>query len=162
MKFLDFIRPLIVRIFTINCCLNALYFRISRCLELKQNKTSVQSNISHDLYFNFQSEKSVKVLLYIYIYNYEWRNWNIKLEITMTRKSGTHQHTKHWSAVSTLLRLISTAHRVLHHWRSNQQPQYVEAETLPLSHWFMPPINDAELTSLSELRDHLTKCVFFL
>ena len=29
--------------------------------------------------------------LYIYIYN-EWRNWNIKLENTMTRKSGTHLH----------------------------------------------------------------------
>ena len=31
-------------------------------------------------------------LLYIYIYNYEWKNWYIKLEITMTRKSGTHLH----------------------------------------------------------------------
>ena len=28
----------------------------------------------------------------IYIYNYEWRNWYIKLEITMTRKSSTHLH----------------------------------------------------------------------
>ena len=68
------------------------------------------------------------------------------LEITMTRKSGKHLHTEHWTAVSTLLGLISSTHRDLHHWRSNQQPRYAEAETLPLGHRFMPHITDAELT----------------
>ena len=63
------------------------------------------------------------------IYNYiifEIRNW-CYLRITMTRKSGKHLHVKHWTAVSTLLGLISSAHRDLHHWGSNQQPQYAEA-----------------------------------
>ena len=55
----------------------------------------------------------------------------------MTRKSGTHCD--------------------LHYWRSNQQPQYAEAETLPLGHWY---ISDTELTSHGKLRDHLTECVF--
>ena len=44
------------------------------------------------------------------------------------------RHTEHWTAVSTLLGLISSAHRDLHHWKSNQQPQYAEAETLPPGH----------------------------
>ena len=80
---------------------------------------------------------------------------NGDIEITMIRKSGTHLHTEHWTAVSTLFGLISSAHRDLHHWRSNQQPQYAEAETLPLGHWFMPRINDTELTSRGKFRDHL-------
>ena len=36
---------------------------------------------------------------------------------------------EHWIAVSTLLGLITSAHRNLHHQRSNQQPQYAETET---------------------------------
>ena len=46
-----------------------------------------------------------------------------------------------------VLGLISSAHRHLHHWRSNKQPQYAEAETLPLGHRFMLRISDAEWTS---------------
>ena len=65
----------------------------------------------------------------------------------MTRKSGTHLHRAHWTAVSTLLGLISNVHRDLHHGRSNQQPQYAEAETQPLGHWFMLRISVTELTS---------------
>ena len=61
--------------------------------------------------------------------------------------------TEHWTAVSTLLGLISSTHRD-HHWRSNQQPQYVKAEILPLGHRFMPHISEAELTSHSKLCDH--------
>ena len=57
------------------------------------------------------------------------------------------RHIEHWTAVSTLLGLINIAHRDLHHWRSNQQAQYAEAETLPLDHRFMPHISDVELTS---------------
>ena len=56
----------------------------------------------------------------------------IKLKITMTRKFGTHLHATYRAAVSTLLGLISSAYRHLHHGRSNQQPQNAEAETLPL------------------------------
>ena len=57
------------------------------------------------------------------------------------------QNTEHGTAVSTLLGLISSAHRDLHHWRPNQQPQYAEVKTLPLGHQFMSNISDAELTS---------------
>ena len=64
------------------------------------------------------------------------------------------RHTEHWTAVSTLLGLISSAHRYLYHRISNQQPQYAEAETLPLGHRFMPHISDAELTGHGKLRDH--------
>ena len=52
------------------------------------------------------------------------------------------RQTEHWTAVSILLGLISSAHRDLYPSRSNQQPQYAEAETLPLGHRFMPHISD--------------------
>ena len=74
----------------------------------------------------------------------------------MTWKSGKHLHTEHWTAALTLLGSISSAHHDLHHWRSNQQPHYAEAETLPLGHWLPLLISEAELTSLGELCDHLT------
>ena len=72
----------------------------------------------------------------------------------MTPTSGKHLHAELWRAVSTLLGLISSAHRDLHHWRSKQQPQYAEVETQPLGHRFMPHRSDAELTSHGELSDH--------
>ena len=81
---------------------------------------------------------------------------NIMLEITMTRKSDKHLHTEHCTAVSTLFGLISIAHRDFHHWRSNQQPQNEETETLPLGHQFMSHICNAELTIYGKLRNHLT------
>ena len=67
----------------------------------------------------------------------------------MTGKSGNTYmlHTEPWTAVSTLLCLISSAHRDLHKWRSKQQPKYAEAETLPLGHRFRPYISDTEYTS---------------
>ena len=65
----------------------------------------------------------------------------------MTRKFGKHLHAKHWTAVSALLGLISSAYRDLHHRRSNQQPQNAETETLPLGHQSMPHVNDAKSTS---------------
>ena len=71
-------------------------------------------------------------------------------------------HTELWTAVSTLLGLISSAHRNLHHWRSNQQPQYAEAETLPQGHRFMPHIREAELTSDGKLRDHFDLMCFLV
>ena len=38
----------------------------------------------------------------------------------------THDIRKHWTAVSTLLGLISSAYRDLRHWRSDQWPQITE------------------------------------
>ena len=68
----------------------------------------------------------------------------------MARKSGKHLRVTYGTAVSTLLGFISSVHRNLHHWWSNQQLQYAEAETLPLGHQFMSRISDAELTSHSD------------
>ena len=64
------------------------------------------------------------------------------------------RHTEHWTAVSTLLGVISSAHHDLHDWRSNQQPQYAEGEPQPLGRRLMPHISDTELSSHGELRDH--------
>ena len=38
-------------------------------------------------------------------------------------RTPMHDIRKHWTAVSTLLGLISSVYRNLHHWRSNQWPQ---------------------------------------
>ena len=38
----------------------------------------------------------------------------------------THDIRKHWTAFSTLLGLISTVYRDLHHWKSNQRPLIAE------------------------------------
>ena len=83
--------------------------------------------------------------IYIYIYTYEWRNCYIKLEITMTRKSGTHLHVT-YRALNSCFDLI----------RSHQQ---CTPWSPPLGHWFMPRISNTELTSHGKLCDHL--CVFF-
>ena len=66
------------------------------------------------------------------------------------------RHMEHWTAVSTLLGLISSAYCDLHHWRSNQQPQNAEAETLPLGHQSISHISNAKLSSHGEMCDHLT------
>ena len=39
------------------------------------------------------------------------------------RRTATHDIREHWTAVSTLLGLISSVYSNLHHWRSNQRPQ---------------------------------------
>ena len=87
----------------------------------------------------------IYVFIHIYILELTWQK-NLA-NIYMRR-------TEHWTTVSTLLGLISSAHCDLPNWRSNQQPQYAEAETLPLGHRFTPHISDADLTSHGELRDH--------
>ena len=71
------------------------------------------------------------------------------IRIIMTRKFGKHLHTeqlfRHYGVY------INSAQRDLHHWRSNRQPLYAEAETLPLGHRFMSHItNYAELTSCDD------------
>ena len=62
----------------------------------------------------------------------------------MTKKSCKHLYAKYCTAVSTSLGIISSAHRNLHVWRSNQQPQHTEAETLPLGHRFILHIIDVK------------------
>ena len=58
-----------------------------------------------------------------FISNYIVVNW-----IKMTRKYGEHSCNiqKHWTAVSTLLGLISSVYCYLPHWRLNQRPQKAE------------------------------------
>ena len=56
------------------------------------------------------------------------------------------RHTEHWTAVSILVGLISSAHHDFHDWSSNQQPQNAETETSPLGQQFISHISDAELT----------------
>ena len=68
----------------------------------------------------------------------------------MTRRPGKHLHVTYGTAVSTILGLISSAYRDLHHWRSNQQPQNAEAETLPRGHRFVTHKSDAKLTGYSD------------
>ena len=74
----------------------------------------------------------------------------------MTRKSGKHLYATYGALNSCfdLIRFHQQGTPWSHHWRSNQQPQYAETETLLLGHRFMPHIIDAELTSHGELRDH--------
>ena len=78
---------------------------------------------------------------YIYIYIC------LKLPCPENPANTYMQHTDHRTPVSTLLDLISSSYRDLHHWRSNQQRQYAETENLPLGHRFTPHISYAELTS---------------
>ena len=46
------------------------------------------------------------------------------------RRTPTHDIRKHWTAVSTLLGLISNVYRDLHHWKSNQRSQIANVEFL--------------------------------
>ena len=46
-------------------------------------------------------------------------------------RTSTHKIREHWTAVSTLLSLISSVYRNLHHWRSNQRPQCRNSTTEP-------------------------------
>ena len=96
-------------------------------------------------------------LLYIYIYIY------ILIELPwLENLADTYMwHTEHWTAVSTLLGLISNAYRDLHHWRSNQHPQNAEAETLPLGHRSISHISNALSSSHGEMHDHgMCVCVW--
>ena len=62
-------------------------------------------------------------------------------------RTPTYDIQEHWTAVSTLLGLISSVYCNLHHWRSNQRPQKCtdcSAKTLQLSHQFISYANDAK------------------
>ena len=106
-------------------------------LHVKSNLERNQKNpctLSLYIYREKIIETSQKVYIYIYIYILELP-WQENLANAYIR------HSVHWIAVSTLLCLISSADCDLHHWRSKQQPQYAEAETLPLGHRFMRHIS---------------------
>ena len=108
-----------------------------------------QSQKAKGLLFKFPSCSACWHLSTLFIQRFNWNNryffvYNFSISsllyirIIMTANTYV-RHTEHWTAVSTLLGLISSAHGNIHHWRSNQQPQKVKAETLPLSHRFMSP-----------------------
>ena len=101
-----------------------------------QLQASYVSGHTEELWYN----ETVCQWMTIYMYFY----W-----ITMPRKFGKHLYTEHWTAVSTLLGLISSAYCDLHHGRSNQ-PQNAETKTLPLGHRSVSHISDAKLTSHRE------------
>ena len=65
----------------------------------------------------------------------------------MTRKFGKHLHVT-YRTLNSCFGLIGSssavAYRDLHHWRSNQQPQNAEAETLPLGHRSISHISNAK------------------
>ena len=42
------------------------------------------------------------------------------------RRTLTHDIQKHWTAISTLIGVISSVYRDLHRWKSNQRPQIAE------------------------------------
>ena len=48
----------------------------------------------------------------------------IELPRPEIHRTPTHDIREHWIAVSTLLGLISSVYPNLHHWRSNQRPQF--------------------------------------
>ena len=55
-------------------------------------------------------------VLYCELNNHDQRSW----------RTLVHDIRKNWTAVSTLLGLISSVYRDLHHWRSNQRPLNAE------------------------------------
>ena len=77
-------------------------------------------------FYLFIKIKQVDFSTYFY---FSSRGINIVNWITMTRKSADMIY---WTAVSTLLGLISSVYRNLHHWRSNQWPQIA---VLKLYNW---------------------------
>ena len=79
--------------------------------------------------------------------NFDWKialymphNNNIPCELNYhdqkIRRTLTYDIRKHWTAVSTLLGLISSVYRDLYRWRSNQRPQIAEPK---LYHWAINP-----------------------
>ena len=56
----------------------------------------------------------------------------IELPRPEIQRTPTHDIQEHWTAVSTLLGLISSVYHNLHHWRSNQRPQIA---VLKLYNW---------------------------
>ena len=75
--------------FFFSCWGITLTLKAYRYLTLIANPT-LFINIANYTYIYIYTHTHTHI--YIYIYNYEWRNWYIKLEITMTRKSSTHLH----------------------------------------------------------------------
>ena len=49
--------------------------------------------------------------------------WKLNYHDQKIHRTPMHDIREHWTAVSTLLGLISSMYRNLHHWRSNQGPK---------------------------------------
>ena len=84
----------------------------------------------------------IQYLIAIHLTNF----YDFKFKSTVTAAIGIHP-SKAWLSQLVNFKNAICAHRDLHHWRLNPQPQYAETETLPLGHRFMPHISEAELTS---------------
>ena len=87
--------------------------------------------------------------IYIYIYIYTQMELPWLENLPNTRRDSWN----HWTAVLTLLGLISSIYHDLHHWRSNQQPQNTEPK-LPLKYWSTLHTSDAKLTSHNIFSSH--------
>ena len=86
----------------------------------------------------FNGWLSISYKYLIYIFELSW----------LENPANTNmRHAEHWTAVSTVLVLMGSAYRNLQHWRSTQQPQNTEAETLPRDQRFISHICDVELNS---------------
>ena len=91
-----------------------------------QFEASCVSSYSEELWYN----ETVCLWMTEYIYNYEWRNWYIKLEITMTRKSGTHLHVT-YGAMNSCFDLIRS-HQQCTPW---SPPLEIEPTTTVCRSW---------------------------
>ena len=107
--------------------------------QLDANKTTREED-RRQLHKNICIHTHTHIYIYIYIYIY-------KLSWLKNPANTYMRHMEYWTAVSTLLGLISRTYHDPHYWWSNQQSQNAEAETLPLGHRFISHISDAELTS---------------
>ena len=63
------------------------------------------------------------ICMYIYFLSRGINIVNLNYHDQKIRRTPTHDIREHWTAVSTLLGLISNVYRNLYHWRSNQWPQ---------------------------------------
>ena len=112
-------------------------------VELKRYSVNFSINLSFHLDYlviNFSTYCQITILyLLSHTHTYIYINW-----ITMTRKSSKHFYTEHWTAVSTLLGLISSAYHDLHSWRLNQQLQTAEPK---LYHWATGPYHTEAMPS---------------
>ena len=102
---------------------------------LVRQRTFMHISYTIEIYITIECISLHAYILYL--------NGGIILELSwLENPANTYmRHTKHWIAVSTLVGLISSVYRDLHHWRSNQQPLLTEAETLPLGHRFVSHIS---------------------
>ena len=74
-------------------------------------------------------------------------NWLLWIELLWPENlPNTYDIWEHWTAVSTLLGLISSVYHNLYHLRSNQRPQ-IAVPKLQMSHQFISHTSDTKSTS---------------